>query len=99
MPKPYASGIVPASADQVWELVKQFNGLPGWLTVPPAQLPELTRAALAEAAAGRLRPVIGQWFALARAADTIGCSEVGRLSGASWSSAASRSRRRSTSSR
>ena len=31
MPKPYASGIVPASADQVWELVKQFNGLPGWL--------------------------------------------------------------------
>jgi len=31
MPKPYASGIVPASADQVWELVKQFNGLPDWL--------------------------------------------------------------------
>ncbi|MDT7561620.1 MAG: hypothetical protein QOG96_4987 [Pseudonocardiales bacterium] len=31
MPKPYASGIVPASADQVWQLVKQFNGLPDWL--------------------------------------------------------------------
>jgi hypothetical protein len=39
MPKPYASGIVPASADQVWELVKQFNGLPGWL--PPITASEI----------------------------------------------------------
>ncbi|HKN95584.1 MAG TPA: zinc-binding dehydrogenase, partial [Pseudonocardiaceae bacterium] len=39
------------------------------LAVPPERLPELTRAALAEASQGRLRPVIGQWFALARAAD------------------------------
>lgn len=39
------------------------------LALPPERMPELTRAALAEAAAGRLRPVIGQWFALARAAD------------------------------
>jgi ribosome-associated toxin RatA of RatAB toxin-antitoxin module len=31
LPKPYSSGIVPASADQVWQLVKQFNGLPDWL--------------------------------------------------------------------
>ncbi|MBV9314971.1 MAG: SRPBCC family protein [Pseudonocardia sp.] len=31
MPRPYASGIVPASADAVWQVVKQYNGLPGWL--------------------------------------------------------------------
>ncbi|HEX4250621.1 MAG TPA: SRPBCC family protein [Pseudonocardia sp.] len=31
MPKPYASGIVPASADAVWQVVKQFNGLPSWV--------------------------------------------------------------------
>jgi len=31
MPRPYASGIVPAPAEQVWQLVKDFNGLPGWL--------------------------------------------------------------------
>jgi NADPH2:quinone reductase len=37
--------------------------------VPPEELRELTRAALAEAAAGRIRPVIGQTFPLERAAD------------------------------
>jgi ribosome-associated toxin RatA of RatAB toxin-antitoxin module len=31
MPKPYASGIVPAPADQVWQVVRNFNGLPDWL--------------------------------------------------------------------
>jgi ribosome-associated toxin RatA of RatAB toxin-antitoxin module len=31
MPKPYASGIVPAPAQEVWQLVKNFNGLPDWL--------------------------------------------------------------------
>lgn len=35
----------------------------------PADLRAFTERALAEAAAGRLRPVIGQWFPLARAAD------------------------------
>jgi NADPH2:quinone reductase len=35
----------------------------------PEELRELTASALAEAAAGRLRPVIGQRFALDRAAD------------------------------
>ncbi|MEQ4304541.1 zinc-binding dehydrogenase [Plantactinospora sp. B6F1] len=39
------------------------------LTRSPEQLRELTRRALAEAAAGRLRPVIGQRFPLDRAAD------------------------------
>jgi NADPH:quinone reductase len=39
------------------------------LAVAPERLPDLTRAALDQASQGRLRPVIGQWFALARAAD------------------------------
>jgi Polyketide cyclase / dehydrase and lipid transport len=30
MPRPYASAVVPASADEVWGLVRDFNGLPGW---------------------------------------------------------------------
>jgi hypothetical protein len=30
MPKPYASGVVPASADDVWQIVRQFNGLADW---------------------------------------------------------------------
>jgi NADPH:quinone reductase len=37
--------------------------------VGPAEMGRLTRTALAEAAAGRLRPVIGQKFPLSRAAD------------------------------
>jgi NADPH:quinone reductase len=37
--------------------------------VTPEQMRELTESALAEAAAGRLRPVIGQTFPLARAAE------------------------------
>ncbi|MBO0851623.1 MAG: SRPBCC family protein, partial [Pseudonocardia sp.] len=31
MPKPYASGVVPAPADEVWGVVRDFNGLPSWL--------------------------------------------------------------------
>jgi hypothetical protein len=31
MPRPYASGVVPASADEVWEVVREFDGLPAWL--------------------------------------------------------------------
>jgi hypothetical protein len=30
MPRPYASGIVPADADAVWRVVRDFNGLPAW---------------------------------------------------------------------
>jgi hypothetical protein len=30
MPKPYASGVVPASADAVWEVLRRFNGLAEW---------------------------------------------------------------------
>ncbi|HYZ07291.1 MAG TPA: SRPBCC family protein [Pseudonocardiaceae bacterium] len=30
MPKSYASGLVPASADDVWGLIRDYNGLPGW---------------------------------------------------------------------
>ena len=40
MPRPYASGVVPASADAVWSLVRDFNGLPGWL--PAVSASELT---------------------------------------------------------
>jgi len=41
----------------------------------PAELREFTRSALAEAAAGRLRPVIGQRFPLERAADAHAAME------------------------
>ena len=30
MPRPYASAVIPASADDVWALVRDFDGLPGW---------------------------------------------------------------------
>lgn len=30
MPRPYASGIVPANADEVWKVVRDFDGLPQW---------------------------------------------------------------------
>lgn len=30
MPRPYASGIVPAEIDRVWRAVRDFNGLPVW---------------------------------------------------------------------
>jgi hypothetical protein len=30
MPRPYASGVVPASSTDVWEKVRPFNGLPAW---------------------------------------------------------------------
>lgn len=30
MPTPYSSTTVPASADEVWALVRDFNGLPSW---------------------------------------------------------------------
>jgi Polyketide cyclase / dehydrase and lipid transport len=30
MPRPYASGVVPASADAVWSLVRDFNSLADW---------------------------------------------------------------------
>jgi NADPH2:quinone reductase len=42
----------------------------------PAEMREFTRSALAEAAAGRLRPVIGQRFPLERAADAHAAMET-----------------------
>jgi polyketide cyclase/dehydrase/lipid transport protein len=30
MPRPYASGVVPASADAVWTYIRDFDGLPTW---------------------------------------------------------------------
>jgi hypothetical protein len=30
MPRPYASAVISASADEVWAVVRPFNGLPAW---------------------------------------------------------------------
>ena len=30
MARSYASAVIPAPAEQVWELVREFNGLPDW---------------------------------------------------------------------
>ena len=57
------SQIAPAEA-----AVRQIKVLRGG-PLSPAEMRELTQAALAEAASGRLRPVIGQTFPLERAAD------------------------------
>jgi hypothetical protein len=45
MPRPYASGVVPASADAVWSLMRDFNGLPSWL-------PAVTESELTEGGSG-----------------------------------------------
>jgi NADPH2:quinone reductase len=42
----------------------------------PAEFRRLATAALAEAAAGRIKPVIGQTFSLARAADAHAALEA-----------------------
>jgi NADPH2:quinone reductase len=57
-----------------WTEISEDDALARGVTVVrgignPAELAEFTRSALAEAAAGRLRPVIGQRFPLERAAD------------------------------
>jgi NADPH2:quinone reductase len=44
--------------------------------VPPARLRAYTEQALADAAAGRLRPLIGQRFPLERAADAHAAIEA-----------------------
>ena len=51
MPRAYASGVVPASADAVWSRVRDFNSLPGWH--PAITASELTSGAGAEVGAVR----------------------------------------------
>ncbi|MCW0213741.1 MAG: SRPBCC family protein [Pseudonocardia sp.] len=51
MPRPYSSGVVPASADAVWEVVREFDGLPSWH--PAIDRSELTSGA--EGAVGAVR--------------------------------------------
>ncbi|GAA5142840.1 SRPBCC family protein [Pseudonocardia adelaidensis] len=45
MPRAYASGVVPASADTVWSHIRDFNGLPSWL-------PAITASELTEGGSG-----------------------------------------------
>ena len=69
-----ASGsFAPVSAELARE--RQVSVLTG-APPTPQELIELTRAALAEAAAGRLRPLVGQVFDLARACDAHAAIEA-----------------------
>ncbi|HXV91677.1 MAG TPA: SRPBCC family protein, partial [Pseudonocardia sp.] len=40
MPRPYASVVVPAPAEEVWSLIRDFDGPPGWH--PAIEVSELT---------------------------------------------------------
>jgi polyketide cyclase/dehydrase/lipid transport protein len=51
MPRPYASGVVPASADAVWSHVRDFNSLSNWH--PAITASELTSGTGAEVGAVR----------------------------------------------
>ncbi|QYN37732.1 SRPBCC family protein [Pseudonocardia sp. DSM 110487] len=51
MPRAYASGVVPASADAVWSHIRDFNSLPAWH--PAITASELTSGAGAEVGALR----------------------------------------------
>lgn len=51
MPKPYASGVIAASAESVWAVVRAFNGLPSWH--PAITASELTSGAEGQVGAVR----------------------------------------------
>jgi hypothetical protein len=51
MPRAYASGVVPASADEVWSHIRDFNSLPAWH--PAITASELTSGPGAEVGAVR----------------------------------------------
>ena len=51
MPRPYASGVVPASADAVWSHIRDFDSLPQWH--PAITASELTSGSGAEVGAVR----------------------------------------------
>ena len=51
MPKAYSSGVVPASADSVWEVVRPFDGLPAWH--PAIESSEITSGSAGEVGAVR----------------------------------------------
>jgi NADPH:quinone reductase len=69
-----ASGTFAAISDQV-ATARQVTVVRG-ARLDPAEMVELSRSALAEAAAGRLRPVIGQRFPLERAAEAHAAIEA-----------------------
>jgi NADPH2:quinone reductase len=62
-----ASGAFAAISDE--EAAERGATVVRGVRVDPAEMADLSRAALAEAAAGRLRPVIGQTFSLERASE------------------------------
>ncbi len=72
-----AFGMASGAFSQITEAEAATGGvdLQRGLTATPAELRELSRAALREAAAGRLRPLIGQAFPLSRAADAHAAME------------------------
>lgn len=50
MPRPYASGVVAAPADKVWEVLRVFNGLPSFL-------PAIAKSELVEGGEGQIGAV------------------------------------------
>lgn len=56
MPRPYASAVVPASAADVWRVVRAFDGLAGWH--PGIATSELTSGSAAEVGAVRLLTLV-----------------------------------------
>lgn len=62
MPRPYASGVVAAPAYRVWALLREFNGLPGYM-------PGLDRSELVEGQEGQVGAV--RRLTLAAGGDTF----------------------------
>lgn len=57
MPRPYASAVIPASADEVWAVVRRFNGLADW--IPTIESSTLDKGAEGQIGAVRRLTVAG----------------------------------------
>lgn len=51
MPRPYSSAVIPASADEVWAIIRDFDGLAAWM--PPISASSLDSGTAAEVGAVR----------------------------------------------